>query len=199
MNKCTFCDKEFEKKSTLNRHLTTARFCLKLQLHSNKNIQKKMFNCLYCNKELTSKARLNYHLNICNENKIQLHESQINKANTKLENLQKTLLEITNKTKEIEEKIEINNDKDKKYKKKQIPKTLKMTVWYTHIGKEIGMVKCPCCNSNEISQMDFDCGHVIAESKGGSTTVENLKPICNKCNRSMRTMNMNEFKQKYFK
>ena len=197
MNKCTFCDKEFEKKSTLNRHLTTARFCLKLQLDSNKNIQKKMFNCPSCNKELTSKARLNYHLNICNENKIQLHESKIDKANSKLENLQKTLLEITNKTKEIEEKIEINNDK--KYKKKPIPKTLKMSVWYTHIGKEIGMVKCPCCNSNEISQMDFDCGHVIAESKGGPMTIENLKPICNKCNRSMRTMNMNEFKQKYFK
>ena len=197
MNKCTFCDKEFEKKSTLNRHLTTARFCLKLQLDSNKNIQKKMFNCPSCNKELTSKARLNYHLNICNENKIQLHESKIDKANSKLENLQKTLLEITNKTKEIEEKIEINNDK--KYKKKPIPKTLKMSVWYTHIGKEIGMVKCPCCNSNEISQMDFDCGHVIAESKGGPMTIENLKPICNRCNRSMRTMNMNEFKQKYFK
>lgn len=197
MNKCTFCDKEFEKKSTLNRHLTTARFCLKLQLDSNKNIQKKMFNCPSCNKELTSKARLNYHLNICNENKIQLHESKIDKANSKLENLQKTLLEITNKTKEIEEKIEINNDK--KYKKKPIPKTLKMSVWYTHIGKEIGMVKCPCCNSNEISQMDFDCGHVIAESKGGPMTIENLKPICNKCNRSMRTMNMNDFKQKYFK
>ena len=197
MNKCTFCDKEFEKKSTLNRHLTTARFCLKLQLDSNKNIQKKMFNCPSCNKELTSKARLNYHLNICNENNIQLHESKIDKANSKLENLQKTLLEITNKTKEIEEKIEINNDK--KYKKKPIPKTLKMSVWYTHIGKEIGMVNCPCCNSNEISQMDFDCGHVIAESKGGPMTIENLKPICNKCNRSMRTMNMNEFKQKYFK
>ena len=174
---CTICEKEFSTKSNLNRHSSTNKKC--------KQENKITYDCNYCNKKISSNQMLQYHINICKK-------KEDNKEQTTKHD--KIIKELIDKVQKIE-----NDIGNKKYKKKTIPKTLKMTVWYTHIGKEIGMIKCPCCNSNEISQMDFDCGHVIAESKGGSTTVENLKPICNKCNRSMRTMNMNEFKQKYFK
>jgi len=32
---------------------------------------------------------------------------------------------------------------------------------------------------------DFQCGHNVPESKGGSTTLQNLVPICSRCNLSM--------------
>ena len=92
------------------------------------------------------------------------------------------------------------NEKSKKDKpkKKTIPKVLKDSVWITYIGKDVGVTLCPCCNTHEITQLSFDCGHVIAEALGGKTTLENLRPICSKCNKSMRTMHMDEFKSQFF-
>jgi len=80
-----------------------------------------------------------------------------------------------------------------KYKKKRISATLKRLVWNYWIGEEIGKSKCLCCNVTDINQMSFNCGHIIAESKGGETILSNLKPICQNCNSSMASMNMDEF------
>jgi 5-methylcytosine-specific restriction endonuclease McrA len=41
---------------------------------------------------------------------------------------------------------------------------------------------------NKINAFDFQCGHNIPESKGGKTILENLKPICCRCNQSMGNM-----------
>jgi hypothetical protein len=83
-------------------------------------------------------------------------------------------------------------------RKKAIPKALKTAVWIKYISAAEGISKCMCCGIKDISQMDFDCGHVVAEACGGSTTIENLRPICSKCNKSMGTTNMNDFKTMYF-
>jgi len=85
------------------------------------------------------------------------------------------------------------------HKKKQIPKALKKLVWDTWVGPNIGCRKCLCCNHEEIRQIEFHCGHIKSESTGGETTVENLRPICAQCNLSMGSMDMFEFKNKYFK
>ena len=85
------------------------------------------------------------------------------------------------------------NDKDKKKKKKPISVTIKRLVWNTHIGEEIGKAKCMCCKVTDITQMSFNCGHIIAEANGGETIVSNLKPICQNCNSSMGTKNMEDF------
>ena len=97
-----------------------------------------------------------------------------------------------------EDKSKEDKPKEDKPKKKTIPKALKASVWITYIGKDIGSTKCPCCNTHEITQLSFDCGHVIAEALGGKTTLENLRPICSKCNKSMRTTHMDEFKKQFF-
>jgi len=78
-------------------------------------------------------------------------------------------------------------------KKKSIPSAIKKLVWNKNIGEEIGKSKCYCCKSTDITQTSFHCGHVVAESKGGKTIVSNLKPICQNCNSSMGTKDMNEF------
>jgi len=83
-------------------------------------------------------------------------------------------------------------------KKKRIPASLKKATWDTWIGASIGEVKCPCCKHQHIRQLEFHCGHVIAEAFGGQTNVQNLRPICAQCNLSMGTMNMLEFQKKFF-
>lgn len=101
----------------------------------------------------------------------------------------------SNKTSEpIKEKILEN----KPYKKKKPPQSLKQAVWNKYVPEDIGRIKCLCCNSNYITPFTFHCGHIIAESKGGKTNIDNLRPICSNCNSSMGTKNMNEFKNDFF-
>jgi hypothetical protein len=78
-------------------------------------------------------------------------------------------------------------------KKIQISAAMKKLVWNKHIGEEIGKSKCLCCKSTYITQLSFHCGHIVAESKGGNTIVSNLMPICQNCNSSMGSKNMNDF------
>ena len=94
---------------------------------------------------------------------------------------------------------QINKEDNKKLKcnKKKISATLKRLVWNKWIGEEIGKSKCLCCNVTDINQMSFHCGHIIAESKGGDTILSNLKPICQNCNSSMASMNMDDFMCKF--
>jgi hypothetical protein len=80
-----------------------------------------------------------------------------------------------------------------KYKKKSISLVLRKKVWDKYIGLDIGKFKCLCCNITDIIQMSFHCGHIIAESKGGETNLSNLKPICQNCNLSMGSLNMDDF------
>jgi hypothetical protein len=73
----------------------------------------------------------------------------------------------------------------KKYKKKAIPRALKEQVRLQKAGPTFE-IKCPItwCE-NRINAFNFHTGHNIAESKGGKTTLENLVPICDRCNTSM--------------
>jgi len=87
-------------------------------------------------------------------------------------------------------KIE-NDIKDGKYNNQiigNIPSALRHKVWTTY-ASEIYR-KCFCCRSNEIEESNFECGHIISRHNGGPITLENLRPICSQCNRSMSTKNM---------
>jgi hypothetical protein len=88
----------------------------------------------------------------------------------------------------------IFSEKEVKYKKLTIPKVLRIKVWNTYIGENIGKTKCLCCNEIDITQSIFECGHIIAEAKGGKTVLENLMPICSTCNKSMGVKNLYDFK-----
>tara|TARA_B100001063_G_scaffold246791_1_gene287650 strand:+ start:3173 stop:4324 length:1152 start_codon:yes stop_codon:yes gene_type:complete len=82
-------------------------------------------------------------------------------------------------------------------KKKKIPKLLRQEVWKKHIGNTLEGI-CTCCEKISISISNFECGHIIAEAKGGETNINNLKPICSACNRGMGMMNLNEYKKKFY-
>ena len=88
--------------------------------------------------------------------------------------------------------------KEKHPRKKPIPAALKRQVWDMWIGARAGEAQCLCCNSATIRQLEFHCGHIVPESKGGRTWAMNLRPICAKCNLSMGTRDMREFQSAYF-
>ena len=79
---------------------------------------------------------------------------------------------------------EIINDNDKK-RNEVIPKRIREIVWTTYNGNVFDS-KCyvDWCD-NQINVFNFQVGHDIPESKGGTIDIHNLKPICGSCNLSM--------------
>ncbi len=72
-----------------------------------------------------------------------------------------------------------------KYRKAKVPKAIREQCWISVFG-ETFKHKCyiPWCD-NTINVFDFHVGHDLPESKGGTLDVNNLKPICARCNLSM--------------
>lgn len=96
-------------------------------------------------------------------------------------------------------KIEaIERNKAGKYKRKSIPKAVKDKVWDRYIGIKRGVGPCYCCDG-VIDSKNFDCGHIVAAANGGENIVENLRPLCSTCNKSMGKQNLEEFKSIYFR
>ena len=77
--------------------------------------------------------------------------------------------------------------KKKKGKKRKatIPKAIREQVWIKTFGKEFEHSCYITWCENTISVFDFHVGHDKPESKGGTLSVTNLKPICARCNLSM--------------
>jgi hypothetical protein len=66
-----------------------------------------------------------------------------------------------------------------------LPKRIREVVWTTY-NKETYSSKCyvPWCE-NIINVFNYQVGHDIPESKGGTYDIDNLRPICSNCNLSM--------------
>ena len=83
--------------------------------------------------------------------------------------------------------------KQKKPRKKTIPKGVRDHVWEKYMGK-ITEAPCFCCRKTHIRLMNgYECGHVESEATGGDMSIENLRPICSSCNKSMGIKNMREY------
>uniref|UniRef100_A0A6C0BB06 HNH endonuclease 5 domain-containing protein n=1 Tax=viral metagenome TaxID=1070528 RepID=A0A6C0BB06_9ZZZZ len=70
-------------------------------------------------------------------------------------------------------------------RKQKIPVAIREAVWIKRCGK---VFEHKCLTSwcpNIITVFDFQSGHNIPESKGGPVTVDNLYPLCSRCNTSM--------------
>jgi hypothetical protein len=80
-------------------------------------------------------------------------------------------------------------------KKKYVNKGLKEKIWLNNFGNQFEVL-CPCCEIRNINPFSFSTGHIKPESKGGETSVKNLKPICCHCNSRMGTLNYYDYKNK---
>ena len=84
--------------------------------------------------------------------------------------------------------------------KKKIPQPLRNSVWRKYYGdSETGECPISFCR-NIISRANtgadkpgMHCGHIVSEKNGGETTINNLRPICKKCNFEMSYLNWIEF------
>jgi hypothetical protein len=85
---------------------------------------------------------------------------------------------------------------EKPYKKQTIPLPIRVKVWNAYIGESCGKSKCMCCGDVDMTPFRFECGHVKSEYNGGDISVQNLRPICSGCNRSMGKKNMIEYMKK---
>jgi 5-methylcytosine-specific restriction endonuclease McrA len=72
---------------------------------------------------------------------------------------------------------------------RQISKSLKKLVWAKCVDE-----MCAICE-DEITEKEFEAGHIVARALGGQVNIENLIPICFECNRGMGTRNAYEYKK----
>ena len=101
------------------------------------------------------------------------------------------------KVKELKEKEKEKEVEKVAYKKQKIPKSVRTHVWDLYIGPHINEHRCLCCKKTLIKITNFDVGHVVAESNGGTLEINNLRPICSVCNHAMQSMNMIDFVKKF--
>lgn len=77
-------------------------------------------------------------------------------------------------------------------KRKPISKALRTGVWNRY-HKNRDNAQCYVGCGEIITVFNFECGHILAVANGGDTTLDNLRPICSSCNKSMGSQNMNDF------
>lgn len=131
-------------------------------------------------------------ITIVNSNNKQTCDQNPNK-NTTRNNVMENNVSISKSA--INKNITDNNI-NKIYKKKKIPAALRTAVWNEYCGRVFDE-KCYTGCGEIITVHNFTCGRVIAESNGGDTILENLRPICANCNLSMGRENMQDFIIRY--
>ena len=83
-----------------------------------------------------------------------------------------------------------------KIEKKTIPKPVRNTVWETQFPNLLTGT-CYCCKKGIKYSEQWDCGHIKSSADGGQIIADNLRPLCQTCNRSMGAKNMHDFMKEH--
>lgn len=97
MHVCEYCKAEFNQKSSLNRHQTTVKSCIAIQLKKNISVEIRLVTCEYCNKKLSSNTKLKNHISICkfkNKSEKTILKEQIQKLSNEVLQLKAKSTEI---------------------------------------------------------------------------------------------------------
>jgi hypothetical protein len=197
--KCAFCDKQFTQKGNVVTHMKN-NCKKKRELDNSREDKNKLIMQIRELKKENEEIKINFKT-------LEKHILEKINKNVSVDNLKKEMQDELKEIKVLKEnlklkeklnQIDIGKDDNLNIKKKKekIPQKMRMMVWDKYIGLDKGKSKCKCCNDKEITQMDFECGHIIAEANGGKITIDNLLPICGPCNRSMKTDNLFVFQKK---
>ena len=161
---CNFCNNSFSTRCGLLRHQKNTLYCLEIQY------KKMKYKCEFCGSFLTGKAGLKKH-------------QENTKYCLKIQKL--------DSHSDLELESDTEDESEDETKKVKIPKRIRDLVWKQYSNKTVD--KCYVC-SEMISFDNFECGHIIARSRGGSNKLENLKPVCGPCNKGIGSKNMNNYK-----
>lgn len=223
MNKkyiCEICNYSSNRHSNYNRHMASKKHVNKATNNITLNTEKlikntkinhkpiKSFQCNYCYKEIIYKKNLMRHYNNCKSYKnylIEQLQENLKEKNTIIVELNNTINVINKQASDKDELVynminKLNNFSKKRKKKRtrrqKIPATVRNTIWKLHVGNKTE-TKCFCCSVEPITKGNFDCGHIISDSEGGKIKLDNLRPICGLCNKSMGTQDMMEFMKEF--
>lgn len=75
----------------------------------------------------------------------------------------------------------------------RIPAALREQVWKRHTTNVCDTGSCFVCE-RALLFADMECGHIVAHALGGTSTLDNLMPICKTCNRDMGIMNLMQYR-----
>lgn len=100
------------------------------------------------------------------------------------------------------EKIDIKIYDNKNIRRQHIPQSMRESCWKEYkkmTGQQnIDEIKCPISYcSNLIDSFNFECGHIISDKNNGPLNLENLRPICSNCNKSMGSTNWVDYENKF--
>jgi hypothetical protein len=188
---CDNCNNKFYSIYKFNEHNTIdCRICKIKTCNIVLHLNKQHIKCPECERWSIS---LSNHKCINNKEIIKPVSEIKSKDIPNTDKIKQTVADLNKFRDETEKLKKMMNDKEKgQWNNKIIPSTLRHTVWTTHFGKTYEG-KCFCCKSIVIEVPTFEVGHIISSNKGGLNTLENLRPVCGQCNKSMGNKNMYDF------
>ncbi len=209
---CERCDHKSSSKCNLLKHLRNVTPCN--TTHStitredyiakliHKDYNEKTYDCQYCQKKFNKYQNRHRHLKTCKTLKEQNESSDLKLRKAMAENisLKKIVEDLNAKVNELQQQPSnsVTHHVTTKKKKKKLSYVTRVSCWNKYVGVTVGETQCLCCKFNTITQMNWECGHIVAESCGGSNDIENLRPICRHCNNDMGSENMREFALRHF-
>jgi hypothetical protein len=162
--------------------LTNVNYCFKCFLHINTNYLTKMETPIGNNERIMSKAQKYLCSPLYLSNDVDdIWPSLLVKAHADF-----LAQEIAAKA---------LDKKNENIPSKSLPKAVRMAAWNKWFFNTAGGCCFICKSPIDISR--FECGHIISRYNGGSDNVNNLRPICGLCNKSMGKQNMSDFCKSY--
>lgn len=212
-NYCRVCKYFSNCKQAIEKHVDSKK-------HIDKNVDDKdvlcvMYKCKHCENLYKNKSSLTRHIKSCSKNHVKTikdlrnygndNDNKIKLLEEELATLKKELLGKEYTGEKIDKINDFIDDLKEKPKTKvkvvktkdRIPQAVRRVVWNNYTGETEGNTKCYVGCGTVISQMSFECGHIVSENNGGKTVISNLRPICSLCNKSMGTRNLEDFKKTY--
>ncbi len=87
---------------------------------------------------------------------------------------------------------------EEKAARKKLSKKIRKELYARDCGDISTPGTCFCCKEVIRYGDNYEAGHILAQSKGGADTLDNLRALCKTCNCRMGTMHMMEYCNKFY-